>query len=111
MTRGWGEIARVCRTRGALVIHLEFDGASMMLFKVFDEDGRRLECCPRGSSRSPGAARTRPAVTRSSGSSSSGVGDGRSSDSAELLMTTATSPRACALLEQGGLVRPSPPLI
>ena len=43
MTRGWGEIARVCRTRGALVIHLEFDGASMMLFKVFGEDGRRLE--------------------------------------------------------------------
>ena len=42
MTRGWGEIARVCRARGALTIHLEFDGAFVMLFKVFDEEGRRL---------------------------------------------------------------------
>ena len=91
MTRGWGEIARVCRTRGALVIHLEFDGASMMLFKVFDEDGRRLECCPRGSGRSSGAAGTRPAAARSSSSSSSGGGAGGSSDSAELFATPETS--------------------
>ena len=39
MTRGWGEIARVRRTRGALVIHLEFDGSSVMLFKVFEKKG------------------------------------------------------------------------
>ena len=44
MTRGWGEIARVCRTGGALLIHFEYDGASLMLFKVFDAEGRRLEC-------------------------------------------------------------------
>ena len=43
MTRGWGEIARVCRTEGTLVIHLEYDGASLMFFKVFDDEGRRLE--------------------------------------------------------------------
>ena len=91
MTHGWGEIARVCGTRGALVIQLEFDGASMMLFKVFDEDGRRLECCPRGSGRSSGAAGTRPAVTRSSSSSSSGEGAGGSSDSTELFATPETS--------------------
>ena len=84
MTHGWGEIARVCGTRGSLMIHLEFDGASMMLFKVFDEDGRRLECCPRGSGRSSGAAGTRPAVARPSSSSSNGGGAGGSSDSAEL---------------------------
>ena len=47
MTHGWGEIARVCRTGGALVIHFEYDGASWMLFKVFNAEGRRLECCPR----------------------------------------------------------------
>ena len=46
MTRGWGEIARVCRIGGALVIHFEHEGASVMLFKVFDVSGLRLECCP-----------------------------------------------------------------
>ena len=55
MIQGWGEIAQVCRTGGALVIHFEYDGASLMLFKVFDEDGRRLECCPRDSGRSSGS--------------------------------------------------------
>src|SRR3954464_14838396 len=49
MTRGLGEIARCCRTKGALMIHLEYDGASVMFFKVFDANGRWLECCPRGS--------------------------------------------------------------
>ena len=36
MTRGWGEITLVCRSEGALVIHFEYDGTSLMLFKVFD---------------------------------------------------------------------------
>ena len=36
MTRGWGEVARVCRVEGALAIHFEFDDASMLFFKVFD---------------------------------------------------------------------------
>ena len=45
MTRGWGEVARVCRARGALAIHFEYDGVSMLFFKVFDAEGRRLECC------------------------------------------------------------------
>ena len=48
MTRGWGEIARVCHARGALAIHFEYDGASTLFFKVFDAEGRRLECCPGG---------------------------------------------------------------
>ena len=30
LTRGWGEIARVGRASGALVIYLEYDGASLM---------------------------------------------------------------------------------
>ena len=46
MTHGWGEIAWVCRARGALAIHLEHDGVSTLFFKVFDAEGRRLECCP-----------------------------------------------------------------
>ena len=57
MTRGWGEVARVCRTRGALTIHLEYDGASVMFFKVFDAEGRRLECCPGRGGRDPAVAR------------------------------------------------------
>ena len=46
MTRGWREIARVCRVRGVFTVHLDYDGASVMLFKVFDASGHRLECCP-----------------------------------------------------------------
>ena len=45
MTRGWGEIARVCRARGALAIHFEYDGASTLFFKVFNTEGRCLEYC------------------------------------------------------------------
>ena len=44
MTRNWGEIARVCHARGALAIHFEDDGASTLFFKVFDTEGRCLEC-------------------------------------------------------------------
>ena len=90
MTRGWSEIARVCRTRGAFVIHLEYDGASVMFFKVFDADGRRLECCPGRGGRDPATARTGP-TDRSLGGSSGGGGDGGSSDSSELFATPETS--------------------
>ena len=48
MTRGWGEVTRVCRARGALAIHFEYDGATMLFFKVFDAEGRHLQCCPGG---------------------------------------------------------------
>ena len=91
MTRGWGEIAPVCRTVGALVIHLEYDGASLMFFKVFDAEGRRLECCPRESGRGNKLARTRPAHRSSSSSSGSSGGAGESSGSPELLATPETS--------------------
>lgn len=90
MTRGWGEIARVGRTGGALVIHLKYDDASLMFFKVFDTEGRRLECCPEKGGRGPAAARTRLANRFPSSSLGSG-GVGGSSDSAELLMTPETS--------------------
>ena len=90
MTRGWGELARVCRTRGALVIHLEYDGASVMFFKVFDAEGRQLEYCPGRGGRDPATARPRPA-NRSLGSSSGDGGAGGSSDSAELFVTPETS--------------------
>ena len=90
MTRGWSEIARVCRTRGAFAIHLEYDGASVMFFKVFDANGRRLECCPGRGGRDPAAARTGPA-DRSLGGSSGGGGVGGSSGSGELFATPETS--------------------
>ena len=48
MTHGWGEVARVCRAEGALAIHFDYDSASMLFFKFFDAEGRRLECCPGG---------------------------------------------------------------
>ena len=80
MTRGWGEIARVCRTGGAL-----------MLFKVFDAEARRLECYPRGGSQDIDVARARPATRFLSSSSGSSEDAGGSSDSPELLMTPETS--------------------
>ena len=86
LTHGWGEIARVCRTGGAFVIHLEYIGASLMFFKVFDAEGRRLECCPEKGGRGPAAARTRLANRFPSSSSGSG-GVGGSSDSAEFFAT------------------------
>ena len=90
MTRGWSEIAQVCRTRGAFTIHLEYDGALVMFFKVFDANGRRLECCPGRGGRDPATARTGPA-DRSLGGSSGGGGVGGSSDSGELFATPETS--------------------
>ena len=48
MTRGWGEVARVCRMEGDLAIHFDYDGASTLSFKVFDAEGCRLECCSGG---------------------------------------------------------------
>ena len=90
MTRGWSEIARVCRTRGALTIHLEYGGASVIFFKVFDANGRWLECCPGRGGRDPATVRTGPADRSLGGSSGSG-GVGGSSDSGELFTTPETS--------------------
>ena len=86
LTRGWGEVARVCRTGGALVIHFEYNGASLMLFKVFDAEGRRLECYPRGSSRDVDVARARPATRFPSSGDS-----WESKDSPQPLVTPETS--------------------
>ena len=90
MTRGWREIARVCRTRGVFAIHLDYDGASVMLFKVFDASERRLECCAGEGGQGPAVMRTGHA-TRSLGGSSGGGGVGGSSDSGELFATPETS--------------------
>ena len=90
MTRGWSEIARVCRVRGVFQVHLDYDGASVMLFKVFDAGGRRLECCPGEGGQDPATMRTGPA-NRSLGGSSGGGGVGGSSDSGELFATPETS--------------------
>jgi len=68
MTRGWREIARVCRTRGAFAIHLDYEGAAVMFLKVFDAAGRRVECCPGEGGQGPAVTRTGPA-NRSLGSS------------------------------------------
>ena len=91
MTRGWSEIARVYRTRGAFAIHLEYDGASVMSFKVFDAEGRRLECCPRGSGQDIDVARARPVARFPDGSSGSSEDAWESSDSPELFATPETS--------------------
>ena len=65
MTRGWGEVARVCRARGTLVIHFEYDGASALSFKVLDAEGRCLECCS-GGEREADARSARDHSSRSS---------------------------------------------
>ena len=85
MTRGWSEIARVCRTRGAFAIHLEYDGALVMFFKVFDANGRRLECCPGRGGQDLALVRARP-VDRSLGG-----GAGGSSEYSEGFATPETS--------------------
>ena len=85
-----------------------------MFFKVFDAEGRRLECCPEKGGRDPAAARTRLANRFPSSSSCSG-GVGGSSNSAELLATPETSDDSyeppSLHPEQGGLVGPPSPLI
>ena len=72
---------------GALVIHFEYDGASLMFFKVFDAEGRQLECCPEKGGRGIIVARTRPANRFPGSSSDSSGGAGGSSGSAELFVT------------------------
>ena len=72
----------MCRAEGALAIHFEFDRASTLFFKVFDTEGRRLECCPEGERRDE----ARPARGCSSSSDS-----WESSDSPELYETPETS--------------------
>ena len=42
MTRGWGKVARVCRVEGALMIQFEYDDASVLFFKVFNEKAAAL---------------------------------------------------------------------
>ena len=82
MTHGWGEIARVCCTRGALAIHLEYDGVSTLFFKVFDAEGRRLECS---------SEEEREADARSTRDHSSSSSPWESSNSPELYETPETS--------------------
>ena len=77
MIRGWGDVAWVCHAEGALAIHFEYDGTSTLFFKVFDEEGCRLECCPEGG-RWDGAT-----AGLASGSSCSSGGTWESSDSPE----------------------------
>src|SRR3954469_18351811 len=100
MTRGWGEIARCCRTKGALTIHLEYDGASVMFFKVFDANGHRLECCPGGGGQDPATATPGPANRPRTAPQATGAPEDPAipvrSSRRRRRATTATSPRADA---------------
>ena len=91
MTRGWGEVARACRAEGAPAIHFEYDGASMLFFKVFKTEGRRLECCQGEGSQGIDAAEAGPTIRPSSGSSGSSSDARESSGSPELYETPETS--------------------
>ena len=74
MMHGWGVIARACCPWGATAIHLELDEAFTLRFKVFNEDGRRLECRPEPSNRcnvAPGGELALGLVSDSPNSSSS----------------------------------------
>ena len=62
-----------------------------MFFKVFDAEGRRLECCPGGGRRSAAAGSTELAAGFASGSSSSNSDDRESCDSPEPYETPETS--------------------
>ena len=82
MTHGWGEIVWICRARGALIVHFEYDGVSTLFFKVFDAEGRRLECCSR---------EEREADMHSARGHSSSSSPRESSSSPELYETSETS--------------------
>ena len=69
------------------MIHFKYDGASLMLFKVLDAEGRWLECCPRGGSQDVNVARARPATRFPSGSPGSSGDAWESSGSPELFAT------------------------
>ena len=91
MTHGWGEVVRVFRAEGALAIHFEYDGASVLFFKVFDEEGRRLECCPEGGRQDDAVASAGPAVALACSSSSDSSDSWWCSDSPELTESPETS--------------------
>ena len=44
MTRGWGAIARAWNSERRHVLHFKYDSALTLVFKVFREDDKRLEC-------------------------------------------------------------------
>ena len=73
------------------MIHFEYDGASMLFFKVFDEEGRRLECCPEGGRQDGATAGAGPAAGLAYSSSSDSGDSWWSSDSPELYETPETS--------------------
>ena len=84
------------------MIHFEYDGASTLFFKVFDAEGRRLECC---------SGEERQTDARSARGYSSSSSPWESSSSPEPYetprrATTATCPRALAGLGTG-LRRPA----
>ena len=83
MTRGWCEVARAYHAEGALAIYFEYYGASTLFFKVFDEEGRRLECCPGGDRQRGEATGVVPTVCPVDRSSSSSDDSSESSDSPE----------------------------
>ena len=81
MTRGWGAIARACGSKGRHALHFKYNGATTLLFKVFGEDGGRLECCSGGSNCSGKALGGELALghardTSGSGETSSGESSG-----------------------------------
>ena len=85
MTRGWGEVARVCHAEGALAIHFVYDSASMLFFKVFDEEGHRLKSCPEGGHPDGTVAGAGPAASIACSSSSESADLWWSSDSPKLV--------------------------
>ena len=72
------------------MIHFEYDGASVLFFKVFDEEGRRLECCPEGGHQVGAAVGAGPAAGLAYSSSSDSSDYWWSSDSPKLLQTPET---------------------
>ena len=83
MTRGWGEVARACRAEGSLAIHFEYEDVSTLFFKVFNEEGEWLECCPGGDSSRDAIVGAGYAAAPFSASSSSSDDSWESSDSPE----------------------------
>jgi hypothetical protein len=93
MMHGWGEISRACRPERASIVHFMFDGASTLFFKVFGDDGPRVDHCP-------GEATQRGAITGrelalTSGSFGSSSGSSGSDESPETSDDSYEPPSSC----------------
>ena len=48
LSRRWQTFAHAHGLEGRLTFHFKHDGTATLFVRIFEEDGRRLGCCPEG---------------------------------------------------------------